>query len=177
MMTDRDIQDSGNVEEECREGLAQDVQSEPEQAALFKQNLEELQARYTRLAADFENHKKRTERQAGELVLRANQNLICDLLPVMDNFLLALETVKEQSVFKGIRMIYDQLSGVLENAGLVPIQSLGSVFDPTFHEAVAFTQSCEDSNTIVEEIRRGYTLGGKVIRPAMVKVNIVKEEN
>lgn len=139
--------------------------------------LEEIQGRYTRLAADFENYKKRTERQSKDLIQRANKNLICGLLPIVDNFAIALGTVQDPAVLKGIKMIHDQMVETLENEGLVPIASVGCVFDPNLHEAAAYTESQElDDHIIVEEIRRGYMLGGQVIRPGMVKVNIKKEE-
>lgn len=142
-----------------------------------KEQGEELLNRYTRLAADFDNFRKRTHRQNQELVARANENLVCELLPVLDNFALALNTIEDPSILKGMQMIYGQLLGVLEGAGLEAIEAVGCPFDPDIHEAVARVESPEhEENIILEETRRGYILGGKVLRPAMVKVNIKKEE-
>jgi len=142
-----------------------------------RQQLEELQGRYARLAADFDNFRKRTERQNRDLVVRANENLICGLLPVLDNFQLALGSIHDESILKGVKMIYDQLLAVLENAGLAAIETVGGSFDPEFHEAIAREESEEqEDNIILEELRRGYLLGGKVLRPSMVKVNFKKEE-
>ncbi len=156
--------------------LPQDPAAEgPEQK--LQQELETLQANYTRLAADFDNFRKRTQRQTREVVARANENLICQLLPVLDNFCIALESLADQSVHKGMTMIYDQLLGVLEAEGVKVIEALGCTFDPLVHEAVAHAQcpDCPD-NAIVEELRKGYMLGGKLIRPSAVKVNIKKED-
>ena len=142
-----------------------------------QEQLVEIEARYMRLAADFDNFRKRTERQTRDLILRANEDLICELLPVLDNYCLALDSIESESVRKGMKMIYDQLIRVLESQGLAAIGSVGCNFDPSLHEAVAHAESAEHGdNIVVEEIRRGYMLGGKVIRPSMVKVNIKKEE-
>ena len=138
---------------------------------------EELNNSYLRLHAEFDNFRKRTERQTRDLILRANEDLICELLPVLDNYCLALDSIESESVRKGMKMIYDQLIRVLESQGLAAIGSVGCNFDPSLHEAVAHAESAEHGdNIVVEEIRRGYMLGGKVIRPSMVKVNIKKEE-
>lgn len=148
-----------------------------EQIARLEMQLEEFQGKYLRLAADYDNFKKRTERQSKEIMLRANETLICGLLPVLDNFSLALSSIQDESVYTGVRMIYDQLLSVLRTEGLEEVQALGCPFDPACHEAVAYAESAEhDENVVTEEIRKGYILGGKVIRPGMVKVNINKEE-
>jgi|SRR5690554_1291726 len=148
------------------------------QALLEKQSqLEELEKRYTRLTADFDNYRRRTEKQNREVVSRANERLICALLPVMDNFSLALESVADPSLLKGVEMIYNQLMQVLEGEGLKAIDAVECEFDPSVHEAVAREECAElGDNIIVEEMRRGYMLGDKVIRPSMVKVNISREE-
>lgn len=160
---------------ELPQDAAQDAA--PECPEKLQQELETLQANYTRLAADFDNYRKRTLRQTQEVVARANENLLCQLLPVLDNFCIALESLSDQTVHKGMTMIYDQLIGALEAEGVKVIDALGCTFDPMVHEAIAHAQ-CPDcpENTIVEELRKGYMLGGKVIRPSAVKVNIKKEE-
>ena len=156
----------------------QEIELQPDDPCQeLQQKNQELQAMYTRLSADFENFKKRTERQNRDLIIRANESLICGLLPVVDNFCLALNSVDDDSVAKGIKMIYDQLLTVLENEGLVAIDSIGCPFNPSIHEAVANVQSQDHGdNIIVEELRKGYMLAGKAIRPGMVKVNIKKED-
>ena len=168
---------TGNEEQntQCNE-LEQVVQTQCCYQEL-QQKHEELEAMYARLAADFDNYKKRTERQNRDLIIRANENLICRLLPVVDNFRLALASIGNESTGKGIKMIYDQLIDVLAGEGLEAIESVGCSFNPGIHEAVANVESPEhEDNIIVEELRRGYMLAGKPIRPGMVKVNIKKEE-
>lgn len=138
--------------------------------------LEDLRANYTRLAADFDNYRKRSQRQNLALIARANEQLVEQLLPVLDNFCIALKSLSEPSVLKGMTMIYDQLMGVLDANGVKVIETAGCVFDPQVHEAVAHAQQADsEDNAIVEEIRKGYILEGKVLRPAAVKVN-KKEE-
>src|SRR5690554_2838852 len=151
-----------NVDQEIVEKEAEQVEDVDYQALYRaeKEQGEELLSKYTRLAADFDNFRKRTHRQNQELVARANENLICGLLPVLDNFGLALNTIDDPSIHKGMQMIYNQLLGVLEGAGLQVIEAVGCPFDPDFHEAVARVESPEhDENIIVEETRRGYILG------------------
>lgn len=132
----------------------------------------------TRLQADFDNFRKRTERARGE----AHQALIGEitslLLPIADNFRRAIETSAETSKseeFKqfslGIELIRKQLDDVLSAYGVEPVPTVGEPFDPHVHEAIATEMTDEvPPNTIIEEIVRGYRLGDKLLRPAMVKV-------
>lgn len=163
--------------------LSQDGQELPlneaseDTAQELQQQLESLQANYTRLAADFDNFRRRTQRQTQEVIARANENLLCQLLPVLDNFCIALDSLADESVLKGMTMIYEQLIGVLEAEGVKIIAAQGCAFDPLVHEAVSYAHCSDcDDNIIVDELRKGYMLGGKVIRPSAVKVNIKKEE-
>ncbi|NLT96293.1 MAG: nucleotide exchange factor GrpE [Clostridia bacterium] len=136
---------------------------------------EDLHQRLLRVAADFDNFRKRTRTEKEELVKYANGNLISQILPILDNFQLALD-VKEPSddvkkFLTGMEMIYRQLLQVLEQAGLAAINAAGETFDPQKHEAVMQVEDEEAAdNTIVEELRRGYMFKDKVIRPSMVKV-------
>lgn len=150
---------------------------EEEIEAQIVAELEALRANYTRLAADFDNFRKRAQRQSQDLIARANEKLLCQLLPVLDNFCIALNTLTEAPVLKGMTMIYDQLMAVLDSQGVRLIAAEGCDFDPLVHEAVAHGQ-CADraDNVVLEELRKGYTLEGKVLRPAAVKVNIKKED-
>ncbi len=156
-------EDDGQTENPCAELEAQ---------------LEELQQRYTRLAADFDNYRKRVERQHSDMVARANVQLISQLVPILDSFEHALASAEaDKGLAKGIEMIRSQLLNVLQQEGLEPIDAIGQPFDPQYHEACGFC--CRDSeadNVVVEEVRRGYKLGGKLLRPSMVHVNKLKEE-
>ena len=132
---------------------------------------EEGELRYLRLMADFQNYKKRVEKEKRDLYSYANEKIMNDLLTVMDNFERALEHDADENFKEGIEMIFKQLSDVLEKDGLAEIPALGEEFDPNVHSAV-MTEETEDyeSGKVSGVMQKGYTLNGKVIRPAMVKV-------
>ena len=127
--------------------------------------------RYLRLMADFQNYRKRAEKEKKDLYAYANENLMSDLLTVIDNFERALEHDAGDGFKEGIEMIFRQLTDVLEKSGLAEIEALGEEFDPNVHSAV-MTEETEDyeSGKVSGVMQKGYTLNGKVIRPAMVKV-------
>ena len=152
-----------------------------EQEVNLKNNqINELINRLKRLQADFDNYRKRTQREKEEMAELAGSEFVKKLLPVLDNFERALKVeddFKEESSFKkGIAMIYEQFYNILNEAGVEPIETVGEQFDPTKHEAVMRVESSEhDDNTVIEEIRKGYRIKGKIIRPAMVKVACKKD--
>ncbi|QGP92503.1 Protein GrpE [Neomoorella glycerini] len=136
-----------------------------------------LQQRYLRLQADFDNYRKRTRREQEELTRLANARLIESLLPVLDNLeraLAAAPGAEKQALETGVEMTLRHLKEILSQEGLMPVAALGQPFDPEVHEAVAREETPEPDkiNLVVEEFRRGYTLYGKLIRPAMVKVAV-----
>ncbi len=135
------------------------------------------------LKADFENYKKAMEREKREAIENANEILVTKLLPVIDNLDAAIradrkrekgEVEKEENSFrKGVEMTLNLLLDILEKEGLEEIKTIGERFDPFRHEACSKVESDEyPEETVVEELRKGYTFKGKVIRPAMVKVTI-----
>ena len=128
--------------------------------------------RYLRLYADFENLKKRVERERVEHRLRATESLLGRLLPVLDNFERALAArAGEDGLRSGVQMIYRQLFDELRREGLRPVEALGQAFDPTVHEAVATTSdSGLAPHTVVGELQRGYFFGDRLLRPALVRV-------
>ena len=134
-----------------------------------KEDTEEL--RYLRLMADFQNYKKRVEKEKRDLYSYANEKLMNELLAVVDNFERALDHDADEGFKEGIEMIFKQLQDVLEKSGLAEIPALGEEFDPNVHSAV-MTEETEDyeSGKVSGVMQKGYTLNGKVIRPAMVKV-------
>ena len=146
-----------------------------EQLAAKEAALEEIQQRYLRLQADFDNFRRRTRGEKEELIKYASEDLITKLLPVLDNFERALAAARDQSegksYYEGVEMIYRQFYQVLSNEGLEVVESLGCPFDPNCHEAVMLVEK-EDTpkDTVVEELQKGYRLKGKLIRPSMVKV-------
>ncbi|MGZ4737363.1 MAG: nucleotide exchange factor GrpE [Acidimicrobiia bacterium] len=132
---------------------------------------DEMRALAQQLQADFENYKKQMLRRQTEHLERATEGLVEQLLPVLDSFELALGalTDAEDNVRKGVELVYAELLGVLEKAGVERIDAAGKPFDPTEHEAVL--QEEGDGEPVVSDIlRTGYRLKGRVLRPAMVKV-------
>ena len=140
----------------------------------------ELKDRLARRQADFENYRKRVERERSETYNRVVGDVAARLLPVMDNLKRALETeasveASESDEFRhflsGVDLIYKQLNGVLEALGIKPITAVGEQFDPHLHEAVVTEATDEyEPDTVTQEILTGYRLGDKLIRPALVKV-------
>lgn len=126
-----------------------------------------------RVAADFENYRKRTQREMTENIERASQRVVMGLLPVLDSLDLAIdhepESPSEEKLLGGVRSTRDQLLAVLIAEGLEVIPSIAEEFDPAVHEAVSMEGS-GDTLVVTAEMRRGYTLRGRVIRPAMVAV-------
>jgi molecular chaperone GrpE len=131
---------------------------------------------YLRTLAEFENARKRLQREKEEFAKYAAEGLIRELLPVIDGMDQALVAVDQradaQAVIKGIHLIYRQMLGLLEKQGVKRISTIGERFDPHLHEAVGHVDTDGDtpSDTIVEEVQVGYTMHGHVIRPAVVKI-------
>lgn len=126
-----------------------------------------------RLQADFSNYKRRTETQKSEFVELGVKKIVNDLLPVIDNFERAMDSIGDKdSTYDGIRMIKDQLTDVLKNEGIVEMKALGEEFDPMYHHAVLTEDSDEyESGYVIEVLQKGYLIDDKTLRPAMVKVS------
>lgn len=148
--------------------------------------LAEAQEAVARRQADFENYRKRVERERGETQTRIVGELARKLLPVVDNLARALDAERsveasESKEFRhflnGVELINKQLSDVLESFGVAPIAAVGERFDPHVHEAVVTEQSDEhEPDTVIEELARGYRIGDRLLRPAMVKVSAPKSD-
>ena len=141
---------------------------------------ESLQDKNLRLVAEFDNARKRAAREREEYIRFANESLIRELLPVLDNFDRALLAAKNEpgagAVTAGIELIQRELLRVLEKFGATPFSSVGQPFDPERHEAVARIPTTEHPEmTVVTETARGYLLNGRVLRPAMVSVAVSPE--
>ncbi|CAM4266362.1 nucleotide exchange factor GrpE [Paenibacillus tarimensis] len=142
----------------------------------LEQLVEEHQQRLLRTQADYDNFRRRTQKEKEELAQYASMKLVGQLLPVMDNFERAIGASKESGDFdalsKGVDMIFRQMAQLLEQEGLRPMESVGQPFNPEFHQAVMTVESDEyEEGTVVEELQKGYMLKEKVLRPAMVKVS------
>lgn len=141
---------------------------------------EELRSRLMRLQADFDNYRKRMRNEMGETQERANLELIQKILPILDNLKRAAsasqETSEAEMIREGVEKIARQLEEVLEKEGVTPIECVGEPFDPTCHEAVMQEPSEEHpSNTVLEELQKGYRLKDKIIRPSIVKVSSTED--
>lgn len=135
--------------------------------------IEDLNNKIARLQADFLNYKKRSEKEKEESVNFGIQAVITDLLPIIDNFERALDAAsnKEDSFYKGVDMIKDQLYRLLEKYNIKEIKALGEKFDPNIHHAISTVDTQEEAGTVVEVYQKGYLMEDKVVRPSMVIVS------
>ena len=155
--------------------------AEPEEKAEEKpskdprdEKIEEMNAKYMRLMADFQNQKKRFDKEKADIYQFANENIVKSLLEVLDNFERALDAAKDAdpAFHDGMELIFKQLVGALEKAGVSEIKALGEDFDPNFHNAVMMEETDEyEPNKVSGVMQKGYTLNSRVVRPSMVKVS------
>jgi molecular chaperone GrpE len=143
-------------------------------AAELKRERDELYDRLLRKSAEFDNYRKRIERERRELADQSVTDLLLDLLAVVDDFDRALTADAGESAAayrKGVELIYSKLHELLKKRGVRPIEALGSDFDPNLHQAVMHEESPDRrEGEVIGELRRGYLLGDRLLRPAMVKV-------
>lgn len=189
--SEEEIMETMNANQEYKDSdTVEDVNesttvNQEEQAVDMEQNseifklqaeLEEHQQRLLRTQADFDNFRRRTQKEKEDLAKYASSILITELLPVIDNFERALssgtENGEDSSYVKGVEMIFRQLEGVLKAEGLEEMQSVGQPFNPEYHQAIMQVESDEyEEGIVVEEVQKGYKLKDRVLRPAMVKVS------
>ena len=157
------------------EAAASELEADLARLSQLESERDEYLDTLRRVQAEFENYRKRVIKEQTALVDRATEGLVEQLLPVLDSFELALKNADAggsedtESVRKGVELVYAELLGVLEKAGLSRIEAEGKPFDPNVHEAVM--QEDGDGEPVVTDVlRTGYTLKGRVLRPAMVKV-------
>lgn len=174
----------GNAfDEQAREPVDQRAASAPEAGTAIaadaaeqatREQADAAFARYQRLAADFENYKRRTRQELADRTQYANEELLRMLLPILDNFKRALDHTPagvDPGWLEGIRLVARQVEATLAAQGLTTIPALGEKFDPSQHEAIARQETDEhEEGTIVEEMQPGYRLHGRVLRPTLVKV-------
>jgi molecular chaperone GrpE len=165
--------DEAAVSEE--EAAASELEADLEKLSQLESERDEYLDTLRRVQAEFENYRKRVIKEQTALVDRATEGLIEQLLPVLDSFELALQNLDAaggedgENVRKGVELVYAELLGVLEKAGLSRVEAEGKPFDPNVHEAVM--QEEGDGDPVVADVlRTGFTLKGRVLRPAMVKV-------
>ena len=170
---DKEAPEDSPEETVADNGEAAGEQSETDTAAVIAER-DGLKDQLLRTRADFDNYRKRMVRQSEQIRRNAAQSLIDDLLPVVDNLERAVEHGKDESgaLAEGVRMVLDQLHGVLNKHGVEPIPAEGEPFDPNWHEAVMKVSSEEHgAGTVVTEYQKGYRMGNYVVRPSKVAVS------
>jgi len=137
-----------------------------------KEIIADLTDTLQRTQAEFENYKKRVDKEKQEFLKYSKAELILKILPTIDTFEIALKSTKDNEKFvKGMDMVYAQLMTLLHSEGLKPIESLGNKFDPFMHEVMLKEKSDKDEGIILEELQKGYMLNDKVLRHSKVKVS------
>jgi len=175
------VDDKGNGASEMPpETPEQEIERLRRELSAKAREVESLQDKNLRLMAEFDNARKRAAREREDYVRFANESLIRDLLPVLDNFDRALQAAKGEAtaaaVTAGVELIQRELLRVLEKSGLTPFSSIGQPFDPERHEAIARVPTAEHPEmTVIAETARGYLLHGRVLRAAMVSVAVAPE--
>lgn len=175
---DEDLPDS---EPKAETGEAQEAPTEVDQlkkeVAEARAEAAETYDRLLRLSAEFENYKKRMQRQAEDHRKYANENIIKDLLSVVDNLERAVNASRQSDseadacMLEGLEMTLNEIRKVLKKYQVEPVEAVGQPFDPTYHEAVMQQPSEEyPDNTVIQEMQKGYMLHDRLIRPAMVVV-------
>ncbi len=137
-----------------------------------QKRIDELTDTLKRLQAEFENYKKRCDRDMDAFRSYATESLLKELLPIMDSFEMAMKSKdKEKDFVKGVELIFAQLSSLLKQHGVEPIDSLGKKFDPFMHDVLLKGWSDKDPDTVIEELQKGYIFKGRVLRHSKVKVS------
>ena len=166
-----DVSPDAGPPSETLEGQLAAVSTERDQLAAEKA---ELSDRLLRARAEFENARRRTERDRFDFLQFAAMDLVKDVLPVLDDFERALKVeTADRNYAKGVELIYQRLYDTLKKMGLEPIETAGRPFDPNLHQAVERVETREaEDQTVLGEFQRGYNFKGKLLRPAMVRVAV-----
>ncbi|OGC13410.1 nucleotide exchange factor GrpE [candidate division WOR-1 bacterium RIFOXYC2_FULL_37_10] len=171
-----EMQKEENTEEELTT-VQNDLEALKEEIIKKENENKELKDKFLRTLADFDNYKKRISKEKEDLLKFGNETLICELLPVLDCFDHAIASAKksnDENIIKGIELVKKQMIDTLLKLGVQEIESLDKPYDPHFHEAMSKQESDKPENTIIQELRKGYILNEKLIRPAMVIVSAEK---
>lgn len=178
--------DKAKAEEatEKTEAVDEDVEIIEEEGDVKEEEEEEepLRIQMMRLQADFDNFRKRQVRERVEWISRANEDLFNELFPVLDHYEMGLKSAEEHqtdcSVTEGFKLVYNQLIDLLEKHNVMPVEAIGEAFNPHVHEALTHMPSDKPAETVIEQVRRGYMLGDKLLRAAQVVVSSgTPEEN
>jgi molecular chaperone GrpE len=166
----RDPDQEGNGTLDAPEAPLPGPVSGPPEPDEQKKALAELNDQFLRLAADFENFKRRTSKERESVTALANEHFAIDLLEVVDNFDRALKS-DDSHLREGLEQIRQLLNAQLQRHGIMPIDSLNKPFNPLQHEAIAHVPSDKPEGTVIDEVAKGYTMNEKVIRYAKVAVS------
>ena len=170
------MSDDAMNEEESAGAATEQRESEAQDSALdaLRKDKDALQDRLLRMAAEFDNYRKRVDRDRRDQAESATADALADLLPIVDDLERALKAptgAEAEGFRKGIELIHQQMIELLRKRGAKPIESVGADFDPRFHQAVVQESSRDHrEGEVMEEFARGYMLGDRLLRPAMVKV-------
>jgi molecular chaperone GrpE len=147
-------------------------ETQPDPLEEVRRERDALQDRLLRTAAEFDNYRKRMDRERRDLAEYTAGEAIKDLLPIIDNLERALQaSALDDPLRKGVELIHKQMLEILRRRGVTPIEALGADFDPNVHEAVTQEESAQHrEGEVMEELQRGYKVGDRLLRPAMVKV-------
>ena len=176
------------IDDKLSEEISLETEKEPLQELTIKLEAKEKEAKEThdrllRVSAEFDNYKKRSLKEIADFKKFANESLIKELLPIIDNFERALDSIKKEKkesdpLLQGVEMILDGILNALENFGVKQIACLKETFDPTFHQAISREETDKHpENIITQECQKGYTLHERLLRPAMVVVSATKAED
>ena len=150
----------------------QQLKKENEQKPAEKEKIAELTETLQRLQAEFENYKKRTEKEKIEFIKYSKADVINKILPILDTFEIALRNTNDKEKFaKDMEMLYAQLFSTLESDGLRPIHALGKHFDPYYHDVMLKQKSDKEDGIVLEELQKGYMLNDKILRHSKVKIS------
>jgi molecular chaperone GrpE len=166
-----DVSADSGVPAETLEGQLAAVSAERDQLLAEKADLSD---RMLRARAEFDNARRRAERERSDFLQFAAMDLVKDILPVLDDFERALKVeTADRNYAKGVELIYQRMADTLKKLGLEPIETAGRPFDPNLHQAVERVETDEaEDQSVVGEFQRGYNFKGKLLRPAMVKVAV-----
>ena len=150
----------------------QQDETQPDPLEEVRRERDALQDRLLRTAAEFDNYRKRMDKERRDLAEYTAGEAIKDLLPIIDNLERALQaSALDDPLRKGVELIHKQMLEILRRRGVTPIEALGADFDPNLHEAVTQEESAQHrEGEVMEELQRGYKVGDRLLRPAMVKV-------
>lgn len=170
------VEEVVDAEQELVDESSEDESTSNQEMEALEKEKNDLYEKMLRVQAEYDNFRKRTQKEKEADRKYRSQSLIAELLPVVDNFERALNTEVQddstKSFIEGMEMIYRQFNQALLNEGVEVIETVGTEFDPNYHQAVMQVEDDQfDSNIVVEELQKGYKLKDRVIRPAMVKVN------